>query len=173
MNSERDTVFKGRIISVTVENVVLPNGAQLAMEIVHHPGGATVVALDNRERVCLLRQYRHAVGGWIWELPAGKIDNQEPPLETARRELAEEAGVQADKWRALGEMISSPGVFDERIWLFLASELQPVDSVPEEHEVFEQHWLPWSKALRWAHDGTLNDAKSVVALLRAASLLGG
>jgi len=151
-----------------VEDVLLPNGAQLVMEIVHHPGGAAVVALDSQNRVCLLRQYRHAVGGWIWELPEGKIDHQEPPLETARRELAEEAGVQAGSWHSLGEMISSPGVFDEKIQLFLAMELQTTDSAPEEHEVFERHWIPWSQALQWVHDGTLNDAKSVVALLRAA-----
>ena len=173
MTGKRDTVFRGKIISVTVESVTLPNGAQLAMEIVHHPGGAAVVALDHRERVCLLRQYRHAVGGWVWELPAGKIDHREPPLETARRELAEEAGVQADCWCTLGEIISSPGVFDERIWLFLASGLQPVDSIAEEHEVFERHWVSWSRALSWVHDGTLNDAKSMVALLRVASRLSG
>jgi len=138
------------------------------MEIVHHPGGAAVVALDRQHRVCLLRQYRHAIGGWIWELPAGKIDYHEPPLETARRELTEEAGVEAGNWHSLGEMISSPGVCDEIIQLFLATDLQHVDSAPEEHEVFERHWIPWSQALQWVHDGTLNDAKSVVALLRAA-----
>ena len=84
-------VFSGRVIEVNVERVQLPNGSIAELEIIRHPGGAAVVALAADNRICLLRQFRHAVGGWIWELPAGKIDNREPPLDTARRELEEEA----------------------------------------------------------------------------------
>ena len=81
------TVFRGRVITVNVETVRLPNGHVTDLEIIHHPGGAAVVAIDAAGRVCLIRQFRHAAGGWIWELPAGKLEPQEPPLETARREL--------------------------------------------------------------------------------------
>ena len=114
-------VFTGRVIEVNVERVQLPNGAVADLEIIHHPGGAAVVALDDDNRICLLRQFRHAVDGWIWELPAGKIDNREPPLDTAQRELEEEAGMAAALWRSLGDYVSSPGVFTEVVHLFLAT----------------------------------------------------
>jgi ADP-ribose pyrophosphatase len=114
-------VFRGRVTRLSVDTVELPNGHRADLEILHHPGGAAVVALDAQQRVCLLRQYRHAVGGYIWELPAGRLEPGEPPLETARRELAEEAGVAADRLSPLGVSVSSPGVFTERIHLFLAT----------------------------------------------------
>ena len=77
------TVFRGRVITVNLETVRLPNGHVTDLEIIHHPGGAAVVAIDAADRVCLIRQYRHAAGGWLWELPAGKLEAREPPLETA------------------------------------------------------------------------------------------
>src|SRR6185436_12916548 len=86
------TQFRGRVITVTVDDVTLPNGHRAQLEIIHHPGGAAIVALDTERRVCLLRQHRHAVGGYLWELPAGKLEPDEPPLITAQRELVEEAG---------------------------------------------------------------------------------
>jgi 8-oxo-dGTP pyrophosphatase MutT (NUDIX family) len=81
------TVFAGRVIRVNVETVRLPNDHVAELEIIHHPGGAAAVALDRDRRVCLLRQFRHAAGGWIWELPAGKLEPNEPPLATVQREL--------------------------------------------------------------------------------------
>ncbi len=121
--------------------------------------------------MCLLRQYRHAAGGWIWELPAGKIDDAEPPLQTARRELAEEAGVRAEVWTPLGTMLSTPGFCDEELHLFLAQGLERVEREPEIHEVIEVHWTPFSEALAMAADGRIRDAKTVVALFRAQSHL--
>lgn len=161
--------FEGHIVTVEVEDVILPNGSRMAMEVVRHPGGAAVVALDERDRVCLLRQYRPAVGQWIWEVPAGKIDDGEPPLETARRELAEEAGLAAERWQALGSILSSPGILDERIHLFRAGGLKAVDHSPHDHEVFEVHWLAFDEALRRAESGEIEDAKSAAALMRTAS----
>ena len=99
-------IHEGRAVHLDLERVLLPNGHEVELEIVRHPGGAAVVAVDGGDRVCLLRQYRHAAGGWLWELPAGKLDEGEPPLTTARRELAEEAGVGAAEWTPLGRMIS-------------------------------------------------------------------
>lgn len=161
------TVFKGRIITVSVEAVDLPNGSHLEMEIIRHPGGAAVVAINASDHVCLLYQYRHAAGGWLWELPAGKIEHGEPPLRTARHELEEEAGVRAENWRELGEVVSSPGVFNERVHLFLATGLSGATRRAEEHEVFERHWVPYKEALAWARQGKIQDAKSVAALFRA------
>jgi 8-oxo-dGTP pyrophosphatase MutT (NUDIX family) len=162
-------VFTGRVIEVNVERVELPNGSVAELEIIRHPGGAAVVALDTDDRICLLRQFRHAVGGWVWELPAGKIDNREPPLETARRELEEEAGMAAASWRPLGDYLSSPGVFTEVVHLFLATQLTPLPARPEEHEVIEVHWLPFGDVLRMADSGELRDGKSLVGVYRAAA----
>jgi 8-oxo-dGTP pyrophosphatase MutT (NUDIX family) len=166
---EVKNVFKGRVIDVNVERVPLPNGTVADLEIIRHPGGAAVVALDDENRICLLRQFRHAVDGWIWELPAGKIDNREPPLDTARRELEEEAGMAAAAWRPLGDYVSSPGVFTEVVHLFLATQLTPLALRPEEHEVFEVHWLPFRDVLQMARSGELRDGKSLVGVFRAAA----
>ena len=160
-------VFRGRVTRLSVDTVELPNGHRADLEILHHPGGAAMVALDAQQRVCLLRQYRHAVGGYIWELPAGRLEPGEPPLETARRELAEEAGVAADRITPLGVSVSSPGVFTERIHLFLATGLHAVPSAREAAEVFEVHWMPLDEAVRRCLEGDIDDSKTVVGLLRA------
>ena len=164
-------IYAGRVIQVNIERVRLPNDAVADLEIIHHPGGAAVVALDADERICLLRQFRHAAQAWLWELPAGKIDNREPPLDTAHRELEEEAGVQAAEWRSLGDYYSSPGVFTEVVHLFLATRLTSLTLRPEAHEVFEVHWLPLEDALRMARDGEIRDGKSLVGVFRAHALL--
>ena len=171
--SGRKVRFRGRIIELWQEQVTLPNGSHMELEIVHHPGGAAIVALDDDDRVCLLRQYRHVVGGYIHELPAGKIDRKEPPLNTARRELAEEAGVQAAEWISLGRMYSSPGIFDEVIHLYLARDLTPVPMDHEDHEVIEVLWIPFDDALQRAASGDIDDAKSIAALFRAETLIRG
>ena len=164
-------IFQGRIIEVEVETVELPNGSSLELEIVRHPGGAAVVALDERMQVCLLRQFRPALGAWLWEIPAGKIDDDEPPFETARRELAEEAGLAAGRWVELGSMVSSPGVFTERVHLYLARELTAVPDTPHPAEIFELHWVPLHDAVEQARSGAITDAKSALALFRAAASL--
>lgn len=164
-------IFSGRIIDVDIERVELPNGSGMELEIVHHPGGAAVVALDEKDRICLLRQYRPAIGDWLWELPAGKIDEEEPPLMTAQRELAEEAGLAAARWEGLGCILSSPGVFTERVHLYLACGLSPVADTPHPDEVFEIHWIALREAWLQARDGIISDAKTVIALFRAAARL--
>lgn len=161
--------FRGRVIQVNVERVELPNGAVADLEIIHHPGGAAVVAINELGQICLLRQFRHAANGWLWELPAGKIDNREPPLATAQRELEEEAGVMAAQWDSLGDMVSSPGVFTEVIHLFLATGLRTAAAKPEEHEVLEVHWKSLDEVLEMARNGELRDAKSLVGVFRAAA----
>jgi 8-oxo-dGTP pyrophosphatase MutT (NUDIX family) len=162
-------IYQGRVLRFTVEEVRLPNNHVATLEMVHHPGGAAVVALDDDNRVCLVRQYRHAAGDWIWEIPAGKIDNKDPPLLTAQRELEEEAGRQASQWRSLGEYLSSPGFLTEVVHLFLATELKTVQNNLEATEVLEAHWFPFEQALQMAYSGELRDGKSLAALLRAGA----
>lgn len=164
-------VYQGSVVQLDLERVGLPNGDLVELEIVRHPGGAAVVVIDASDRVCLLRQYRHAAGGWLWELPAGKLEADEAPLVTAQRELAEEAGVSARDWRPLGVVVSSPGVFTERVHLFLASGLAAVAAQPEHGECFEHRWFTRADAVGHALAGDIDDAKTVIGLLRADAWL--
>jgi 8-oxo-dGTP pyrophosphatase MutT (NUDIX family) len=161
------TQFRGRVITVTVDDVTLPNGHRAQLEIIHHPGGAAIVALDTERRICLLRQHRHAINGYLWEIPAGKLEPNEPPLTTAQRELVEEAGRVAQTWVSLGICSPSPGVLRETVHLYLATGLTPAPPAPESAEVFEVHWVPIEEAHRWVVDGTINDAKTAVGIVRA------
>jgi ADP-ribose pyrophosphatase len=164
-------VFTGRVTRLTVDTVELPNGHRAELEVLHHPGGAAVVAIDGQRRVCLLRQYRHAAGGYVIELPAGRLEPAEPPARTAERELAEEAGMHASCWQDLGVSLSSPGVFTERIYLYLATELTPVPSAPEAAEVFEVLWVPLAEAVQRCLRGEIEDSKTCLGVLRAAAAL--
>lgn len=168
---QRRSIFRGRVIDVALETVELPDGNRVELEIIRHPGGAAAVALDDDGRVCLLKQYRHAADGWLWELPAGKIDPGEEPFSTARRELIEEGGVEAEHWTGLGAMHSSPGVFTEVIHLYLARHLRFVGHNHEQDEIIQVHWVPLAQALQWCSDGTISDAKSLIGLFRTAAVL--
>jgi len=168
---DRKKIYDGRVIQVSVDTVDLPNGVRLPLEIVRHPGGAAAVAIDAENRVCLLRQYRHAAGGYIHELPAGKLEPNEPAEITVRRELAEEAAVSAGRWESLGTFFSSPGVFTEVIHLYLATELAPATATPESDELFQIEWWPLEEAAEKARNGELADAKTIIGILRAAARL--
>jgi len=167
------SIYQGRIIQLGIESLTLPNGEMLDLEIVRHPGGAAVVAVDERQHVCLLRQYRHASGGWLWELPAGKLEAGENPQATAKRELLEEAGIQADQWQILGDILVTPGFCDEVIHLFLARELTRLVAQPERHEVIEVHWIPFEQAMARVFDGTLRDAKTMLGLTLSEKIISG
>jgi len=166
---ERKTLFEGRVIKVSIDTVELPNGKRFPLELVRHPGGAAVVAIDSQDRICLLRQYRHAAGGYIHELPAGKLEPAEPPQVTAQRELAEEAATQATRWESLGTLLSSPGVFDEVIHLYLATGLSAAPAALEENEIIQVEWWPFSRAVEAAARGEITDAKTLVGILRTAA----
>jgi len=168
MKPEKQTShFRGRIVSLTTDEVRLPNGHLAALEVVHHPGGAAAVAIDAQQRVCLLKQYRYVADGWLWELPAGKLEPNEPPLVTAQRELIEEAGVSAGEWLSLGSYLSSPGIFTEVLHLFLATDVRPATTAHEQAEVIEVHWVPFGEACEWAESGVIRDGKTAMGLLRA------
>ena len=166
---DRKVIYTGRVIDVSVDTVDLPNGARVPLEIVRHPGGAAAVAIDAENRVCLLRQFRHAAGGFIYELPAGKLEPGEPPERTVRRELVEEAATSAAHWESLGSYFSSPGVFTEVIHLYLATDLTHASAAPEADEVFQVEWWPLQTAVERALNGELTDAKTIIGILRAAS----
>ena len=165
-------IHEGRLIRLDQETATLPDGREVELDIVHHPGGAVIAALNDGLDVCLLRQFRHAAGGTIWELPAGCIDeDDDSPLATARRELEEEAGLVADDWRELGSIFTSPGFCDEVLYLFLARELRATRTEHEEDELIEVRWVSFDEALRMVMDNDIRDAKTVAALLKAKEIL--
>ena len=168
---DKKSIYQGEVVNLGLETVTLPNRQTMQLEVVRHPGGAAVVAVDQSEQVCLLRQYRHAAGGWIWELPAGKIDHPESPDHTARRELQEEAGLSAGQWRCLGNFLSTPGFCDERIHLYLAQTLTQTETNRHPDEVIEVHWIGLSQALQWIAQGEISDAKTIIGLLLAQAQL--
>jgi ADP-ribose pyrophosphatase len=165
MTDNSREIFQGRIIRLTLDQVTLPNGRQFEMEIVHHPGGVGVLALDKLQRLCLVRQYRYLTGGWLWEIPAGKIDHQEPTAQTAQRELHEEAGLLADEFMYLGRSITSPGIFTEVVHLYLAQGLQQVDVAHEPEELIDVHWIALDSVRDWIANGTIYDAKTIVGVM--------
>lgn len=165
--------WQGRMIKVTVDTVKLPNGHTTDLEIVRHPGAAAVVPVDGEGNVVLVKQIRYATGGWLLEVPAGKLDAGEAPEVCAARELVEETGLRAGKLVPMGAIVTSPGFTDERIWLFVATDLQPAPQALEEDEVITLERMPLREALEKALTGEIEDAKSVCALMRAPRFLYG
>jgi ADP-ribose pyrophosphatase len=161
----RELVFKGRVFRVYAEALSLASGRTVRREIVRHPGSVAILALDEGGRVLLLRQFRQAVGRRIWEIPAGTLEAGEQVLRSARRELREETGYRARRWRRLTSILASPGILDESLHLYAAWELVPGSSRPEADEDIECHWLPVPRALVMVRDGRISDAKSICALL--------
>ena len=169
--SKRELAYVGRSISVWLEEAVLPNGHTVPLDIVRHPGASAVVPFESESDVLLLRQYRHAAGGTIWEVPAGKLDGETPEL-CAARELEEEAGRRAGRLVALATIWTTPGFTDERIHLFAAFDLESVPHRREADEVIEVVRMSLDEALALVWSGELADAKSALALLHAARHLG-
>ena len=176
---DRETVFEGPIISLYRERVSMPGGEDSVRDVVRHPGAVVIAALDEQDRVVLVRQYRHPVREHLWELPAGLRDAEgEPPEETARRELAEEALLAAGRWSLLATVYSSPGFSDERVLLYLAEDLTEADR-PEgfvvEHEELDMtlERVPLAEAVQWVADGRIRNGSSVVGVLAAAAARSG
>ncbi|RBY87577.1 NUDIX hydrolase [Blastococcus sp. TF02A-30] len=171
-----ETVYEGRVIRLDKDTVAMPGGGDSVREVVHHPGAVAVVALDDDGFVVLLRQYRHPVGDYLWELPAGLRDaDGEPPVETAKRELAEEVRLAADRWSLLTTHYSSPGFCDEQVLVYLAEGLTDVDR-PEgftvEHEELDMtvERLPLADAVQQVFDGRIRNVSAVVGVLAAAQV---
>lgn len=163
-------VYRGRIIRVREDTVLLPNGKEGRREVVEHPGGVGILALDGDD-VLLVRQYRYAFSRVLTEIPAGKREPGEEPSVTARRELKEEIGAEAEKWTELGALIASPGCYGETLYLYLAQELTFGATHPDEDEFLDVLRMPFDQAVGQCMRGELTDAKTVAALLKAKILL--
>lgn len=165
-----ETPYEGRIISIRKDVVSMPGDTTSQRDVVEHPGAVGVVALDEAGRVLLVNQYRHPVRRRLDELPAGLLDvHGEPSLETAKRELAEEAGYAADTWHVLVDTLTSSGMTDEAIRVFLARDLREVDRDVQEHEELDMtsSWLPLEEAARRVLAGELENGMAAVGLLAA------
>ena len=165
-----EKIYDGVIIHVRRDKVLLPNGHTSTREIVEHPGGVGILALEADGTVLLVRQYRYAFGRTLLEIPAGKREPGEEPLVTARRELREETGVTADSWTPLGQLIASPGCYDETLYLYLAQGLHSGDTDPDEDEFLSVERMPMAELTRRCLADEITDAKTVCAVLKARAL---
>lgn len=156
-------VHRGRVVTLRVDDVRLPDGHIVVREVVDHPGAVVIAAVDVHGYVTLVRQYRHAVGQWLLELPAGTLEPGEEPLQTAMRELREEAGLVADRWDQLGTFFSSPGFLREAMHAFLARDLESVEAEPESDEDIALVRRSLTELLRGPD--AVPDSKSLATLL--------
>jgi ADP-ribose pyrophosphatase len=171
VRSSKDA-FQGKIIKVRTDQVTMPGGNESQRDVVVHPGAVAVVALDDRGRVMLIKQYRHPVGETLWELPAGLLDvDGELALNAAQRELGEEAGLQAEKWNVLVDVLTSPGMTDEATRVYLARDVSDTGndrSTEDEEADLELSWVDLDEALVSVLSGGIRNALAVVGLLAAA-----
>lgn len=158
------TIYRGRVVRLYLERVKLPNGHTIELEIIKHSGAAAVVPFADPRHVILIKQYRHAVGRFLYEIPAGKLVKNERPIQCARRELEEETGYRARRFRKLGLIFTSPGFCDEVIHLYSAAGLTRGSQNLETCEVLEALQVPWEKIGGMIHRGQIQDAKSIIGL---------
>jgi ADP-ribose pyrophosphatase len=161
----RTIVHTGRKIQVAIDVSPGPHGGTVQRDVVLHPGAVAVLPLTDDGRVCLLRNHRFILDEVLWEVPAGTLEPGEPVEHAAARELAEETGYTAARWRKLAAFYPSPGVLSEKTHLFVAQGLTPGAMKPEDDEQLEPVLVPWQEAVVKALDGTIRDAKTLVAIL--------
>jgi 8-oxo-dGTP pyrophosphatase MutT (NUDIX family) len=164
--------FIGKLISVRVDTVALAGGRTTAREIVEHPGAVGILAWDG-ERLAMVRQWRHAAGATLLEIPAGTLEAGEAPRATAERELAEECGLAAKRWEQGPSFFTAPGFCTERLTLFVATGLHEATAEVPEDEELEVSWLPLSEAVAAVEGGQIIDAKSVAGVLWLAARVAG
>ena len=163
-------IYNGRIIRVRRDEVLLPDGGHGLREVVDHPGGVGILALDDDGCVVLVRQYRYAFSRVLTEIPAGKREKGEEPFVTARRELKEEIGAEANQWTDMGALIASPGCYGETLYLFMARGLRFGETHPDEDEFLELCRTPFDKMLARVMRGDIEDAKTVCGILKVHAL---
>lgn len=166
------TIFEGKIVRVTVDEARLPSGRLATREVVYHPGGVAILALDTDNQVTLVRQYRYPIGQLLLELPAGKLDAGEDHLPAAKRELSEETGLEAEEYTYLGHILASPGFCDESLHMYLARGLKRSAQHPDEDEFLDVVTMPFAELADRVMDGTIADAKTVATVLKVKVLLG-
>lgn len=164
---EHVTLHKGRVFTLVREKVALENGVTVDLDIVRHPGAAAMIPLMENGSLLMIRQYRHALGGFIWEIPAGTLDPGETPLACAKRELVEEIGYSADTWHKLGEITPVPGYSDERIHIYCAMDLSPAIQQLDRDEILNVHEVGFEEALRMVERGEIGDSKTISGLFLA------
>ena len=167
-----ETIFDGRILHVRRDTELLPNGHQSTREVVDHPGGVGVLALDGQGRALLVSQFRYPYGQVLREIPAGKLEYGEDPAQAAVRELREETGAVAGSFQSLGELYPSPGYCGEIIRIYLARELSFGDASPDEDEFLGLERVPFAQLVEQVLSGEIRDAKTIAAVLKAKLLLG-
>jgi len=158
-------LYNGKIFNVALEKVTLPNGVIKDREVVRHPGAAAMVPLLDDGNVVLVKQHRHAVNNYLWEIPAGTLEPDEEPVACARRELIEETGYEANNFDKLTEILPAPGYTDESIHIFLATGLNAVGQKLEDDEILTVQPTPFDKAIEMIKTGEIQDAKTIVGLL--------
>ena len=170
-------IYVGRVMAVRADQVVMPGGREATREIVEHPGAVAIAAVDERDRLMLVLQYRHAVRRRLWELPAGLLDHAgEDPAAAAARELAEEAGLKASTWSVLVDAVPSPGFSEEAIRVYLASGLIEVDRPDlgdDEEADLEPRWIPLAEAVRMVLSGEIVNATTVAGVLALQAVRDG
>jgi ADP-ribose diphosphatase len=162
------TVYRGPVFSVTTDHLVEPGGIKVRRDLIHHSGSIVILAVDDSgaiPRVLLERQYRHAAGDYLWELPAGRIDPGEQELQAARRELIEETGYRAARWRRILKFYASPGFVAETMAVYLATGLSAGEAEPEADEVIHKRLLPLPTVVKMILKGTIRDAKTISSVL--------
>ncbi len=166
---EQHTVFTGIVVNVRQDVAAMPNGKLVKREIIEHPGGVAVLPIDGEGNVLMVRQYRYAFGRVMLEIPAGKLEPGEDadPAAAARRELREETGCLAGVFEPMGRVIPSPGIYRENLWLYFAGDLTYVGEDPDEDELLRLERVPYARARELCLSGEIEDAKTVVAVLRA------
>ncbi len=168
------TIFEGKIIKVTLDQARLPDGSLAPREVVYHPGGVAVLALDEDNTVYLVKQYRYPIQQLLLELPAGKLDHgaEENVLLGAQRELSEETGLEAAQWTYLGYTLASPGFCDEALHMYLARGLTRKRQHLDEDEFLDVVTMPFGQLVEQVMDGTITDGKTVSTTLKVKVLLG-
>ena len=161
-------VYKGPVFWVTTDHIVEPGGIKARRDLIHHAGSVVVLAVDDSKsvpRILLERQYRHAAQDYLWELPAGRIDPGENELTAAKRELIEETGYRAERWRRIFKFYASPGFMAETMAIYLATGLHRGKAEPEEDEVIQIRMVPLPSAIKMVLNGTIRDAKTISSVL--------
>ena len=169
--NNRTTLHQGRVYNLVTENVTLDNEVTTDVEFIQHPGATAIIPMIDPTHIILLNQYRHALRKYIWEIPAGTLDPGESVMNCARRELIEETGFSADQWHSLGEITPVPGYSDERIHIFLATDLQSAERDLDEDEIIQVHRVACEDALAMLRRGDIQDAKSIAGLFLALDWL--
>lgn len=162
------TVYQGPVFSVTTDHIIEPGGIKVRRDVIHHSGSIVILAVDDSgavPRVLLERQYRHAAQDYLWELPAGRIDPGEQELQAAKRELIEETGYRAARWRRILKFYASPGFVAETMAVYLATGLTAGEAEPEADEIIQKRMLPLPGVVNMVLKGTIRDAKTISSVL--------